>query len=199
MSNSLLRYKQSAADVVYVIYINILVWSKKLCMEIKVEEIQKAFININKTIEVVRYRSFQYRLLHNIIFLNDRLVYFGGTNSNTCTQCNKVKETVMHLFYECTVTKQLLRQVMDYCENQYGVMVDISIKGIIFNSVVERPRHFLNLVILIVKYMVYSFKCRKKKITSNVIIQEIEFIHENECRKAMNEGKIKGYNSRWRK
>ena len=49
------------------------VWTKKMGCIFKIDEITNAFVNIKKYCDVTKYRSFQYRLLHNVIFLNDRL------------------------------------------------------------------------------------------------------------------------------
>ena len=172
-------------------------WTKKLQNEIVLEEIQNAFINIKKITEVVKHRSFQFRLLQNIIYLNDRLIHFGKASSDRCTQCNAAKETITHLFFECSITKNIFQKIQEYCELEYGVNMNYDLKTVIFNTVDDKPRSFINLVILVAKFMIYSFRCRNKKVTSNTIVQKIEFIHSMEHKKALSEGNIKKYNERW--
>ena len=84
-----------------------LVWSNKLESYVDSENITKACLNINKATSIVKYRSFQYRLLHGVIFLNDRLVHMGITENNICCNCAKAKETVTHFFVECEHVRKI--------------------------------------------------------------------------------------------
>ena len=56
-------------------------------------------------------RSFQYKILHNILFLNKKLYLSGITKSTLCFYCNSNDETPIHLFCECSSTKSLWLQL----------------------------------------------------------------------------------------
>ena len=43
-------------------------------------------------------RSFQYKILNNILFLNKELSVFGISNSSLCSFCNLYDETITHLY-----------------------------------------------------------------------------------------------------
>ena len=46
--------------------------------------------------------SFQYKILHNILFLNKKLYLIGITKSPLCSYCNTYDETLLHcLLFEC--------------------------------------------------------------------------------------------------
>ena len=50
-------------------------------------------------------RSFQYKILNNVLFLNKKLHSFGIKPSSLCCFCNLYDEKPLHVFYECdTVT-----------------------------------------------------------------------------------------------
>ena len=51
--------------------------------------------------------SFQYKLLNNILYLNERLFKFDVMKSPLCSLCILVNETVVHLFCECKETKDM--------------------------------------------------------------------------------------------
>ena len=55
-------------------------------------------------------RSFQYKLLHNILFLNKKLYLFGITKCPLCSYCNTYDETPIHLFCDCESNKSLWLQ-----------------------------------------------------------------------------------------
>ena len=57
-------------------------------------------------------RCFQYKLLHNILFLNKKLYLFGITCPlcPLCSYCNTYDETPIHLFCDCDSNKSLWLQ-----------------------------------------------------------------------------------------
>ena len=50
-------------------------------------------------------RSFQYKILNNVLFLNKKLYTFGIKPSPLCSFCNLYDETPLHIFYECNAVK----------------------------------------------------------------------------------------------
>ena len=52
-------------------------------------------------------RSFQYKILNNVLFLNKKLHSFGIKPSTLCSFCNLYDETPYHMFYECDRVKCL--------------------------------------------------------------------------------------------
>ena len=53
-------------------------------------------------------RSFQYKVLNNILYLNKKLFIFGKSPPYFCSLCKQTDETILlHLFYECNITKEL--------------------------------------------------------------------------------------------
>ena len=45
-------------------------------------------------------RSFQYKVLNNVLFLNKKLYTFGITNIALCYFCNNLEETPTHIFFD---------------------------------------------------------------------------------------------------
>ena len=46
-------------------------------------------------------RNFQYKILHNILYLNKILFTFGKTKAPLCSFCHSYDETIKHIFLEC--------------------------------------------------------------------------------------------------
>ena len=47
----------------------------------------------------IRIKYFQYKVFNRIVFLNDTLFKLKITNTEYCTFCYTIKETIEHLFY----------------------------------------------------------------------------------------------------
>ena len=72
--------------------------------EIDWEEVYLTPLQI--TIEL-QLRVFQYKVLDNVLYLNDKLFNMGYAESPLCSLCKRENETVSHLFCNCTFTQQL--------------------------------------------------------------------------------------------
>ena len=56
-------------------------------------------------------RIFQYKILHNILFLNDRLYHLKLSDTQLCSLCKGEKETCQHLFLDCKISKNNWRHL----------------------------------------------------------------------------------------
>ena len=52
-------------------------------------------------------RNFQYKILHNILYLNKMLFTFGETKTLLCSFCHFYNENINHIFLECICVRQL--------------------------------------------------------------------------------------------
>ena len=64
-------------------------------------------------------RSFQYKILNNILFLNKKLYTFGITNTDLCSFCNAVEETPIHIFFDCVQVKCLWERLQIKFQNDF--------------------------------------------------------------------------------
>ena len=169
------------------------IWETKLAEAVDEEDICASFVNINKFTNVVKYRSFQYRLMHNAILLNDRLVYMKIVATDRCYLCGKAKETYVHLFCECEYVKIIWSELGKYCNDE----VVFSTKRILFNQVHDNPVNYTNLMVLIAKQHIYTCKVAKRKPRTKAILNEVEFIHKVEYEQAVITNGHKKYNAHW--
>ena len=102
-------------------------------------------------------RSFQYKILRNILFLNKKLYLFGITKSPLCSYCNAYDETPIHLFCECNSTKYLWLQLSRHFRSDLKFPVltpQAAILGL-FNDSVSKI-HPINHILLLFELYVYK-------------------------------------------
>ena len=54
-----------------------------------------------------KIRMFQYKILNNVLYLNQRLSHMNTVGSSLCSLCKKEPETISHLFLNCNFSRQL--------------------------------------------------------------------------------------------
>ena len=62
-------------------------------------------------------RSFQYKILSNTLYLNERLLKLNAVESPQCSLCEQFPESVLHLFGTCSVTRSLWVQFCLWASN----------------------------------------------------------------------------------
>ena len=62
-------------------------------------------------------RSFQYKILNNVLDLNKKLQIFGIKSSPQCSFCNLYDENPFHIFYECDRVKFLWSELVQCFQN----------------------------------------------------------------------------------
>ena len=56
-------------------------------------------------------RSFQYKILNNILYLNENLFVFRLSTTSSFSLCNSFCENIRHLFCYCTITQCLRKKL----------------------------------------------------------------------------------------
>ena len=65
------------------------------------------------------FRIFQYKLLNNVLYLNNMLFSFKKIDSSLRSYCEEEEETPLNLFYSCLKTKQLWKKLRQYFPTIY--------------------------------------------------------------------------------
>ena len=71
-------------------------------------------LNARASIES-KIRMFQYKILNNVLYLNQRLSDMNIVGSSLCSQCKKEPETISHLFLNCTFSQKLWSNTQKWC------------------------------------------------------------------------------------
>ena len=63
-------------------------------------------------------RIFQYKVLNNVLYLNEKLFKFKIVSSPLCSFCDSENKTPMHLFYSCNQTKSLWSKLQELMNSE---------------------------------------------------------------------------------
>ena len=72
---------------------------------------KKVYLIPRKVTIETSLRVFQYKILNNILYLNDTLYKFGFADNPLCSLCAKKSETMKHLFCYCIYTQKLWKSL----------------------------------------------------------------------------------------
>ena len=78
---------------------------------------KKIYFLIRNTTLDTKARMFQYKVLHNTLYVNKMLFKFGKVISPRCSFCKLHEETIMHLFYDCLIVKRIWNQLKSILSN----------------------------------------------------------------------------------
>ena len=114
-----------------------------------------------KTTVDTRLRVFQYKILNNVLYLNEKLFHFGLVDSGKCSSCLVSNETQIHIFSECSIVKELWNCLRDVFKD-YVYLPNLSPQSATlgFTSNIENSI-LINHIVLLFKYYVY--KSRKDR------------------------------------
>ena len=149
-------------------------------------------------------RSFTYKILSNILYLNKKLHIFGIKSFSLCSFCNLYDETPFHIFYECDRVKFLWSELVQCFQNTLilpTLTPQTAILGILDsvsnNSFFENNKILINHILLIFK--LYVYKSREKKfININNLIAEIRKVKRIEKEIALNNSmKTTAFRKKW--
>ena len=101
-------------------------------------------------------RIFQYKILNNILFLNNRLFKMNIVNSELCSFCEAEPETIIHLLCSCRKVKQLWSSVQQWCSKCF-FLPNLSPKTAVLGFFENARAHINeNLILLFLKKFMYK-------------------------------------------
>ncbi|XP_076453470.1 uncharacterized protein LOC143288729 [Babylonia areolata] len=91
-------------------------WDEKLNI---VHDWRKCFLYICK-IPDVKLKWFQIRIVHRCLGTNVILKEMGVLNNDLCSFCNTMKDSIRHMFWQCTTIQRFWQELMDLKESGGG-------------------------------------------------------------------------------
>ena len=145
-----------------------------------------------------RLRLFQFKILHNILYLNEKLFDFRIVTSPECSFCMSEEETVIHLFYHCRHTQLLWNQLTNFFSNCL-TLPQITPQSAIFGFLDIVQNIFLITNHLLIIFKNYIYNARKYKVLRlDDLISIIKEIHDNEKAIAeTNQYQKRKYDRKW--
>ena len=133
-------------------------------------------------------RSFQYKILNNLLFLNKKLYTFGITNTALCSFCNTLEETPIQIFLDCFHVKCLWEKLRTKFLNNFilpSLTPQTDILGL--HNEANDNYNLLSHILLIFKY--YICISREKR-TLNIDILKANLIKVRKRQKQISIGTI---------
>ena len=121
-----------------------------------------------------KLRCFQYKNVHNILYLNQKLFLFWKHNTSLCPFCNLEDETVIHLAIHSSKNKRIWHTVIDYFKINLHIP-PLSPQSAIFGFLEVDDKIFLilNNLLLLFKYYVYVSR-RSKVLSFEALLKSIK-------------------------
>ena len=143
-------------------------------------------------------RSFQYKILYNILVLNKKLYLSRITKSPLCSYCNTNDKIPIHLFCERNSTESLWLQLNRHFHSdlKFPVLTPQTAISGIFNDSVSNI-HLINHILLLFKLYIYKSR-NKHRLNINELLANILNIKKLEKVTAFgNVKKVAAYNKKW--
>ena len=127
-------------------------------------ELKRVLVRPRTSALISRLREFQFKLLHKILYFNDKLFQIGIKQTNLCSFCRVEEETASHVFFYCqkvkTIWGDLGEQLKIECLSELTwseVLLGIS-GG-------TGKIQFINHIVLLVKYVIFNARNKGKSPT----------------------------------
>ena len=143
-------------------------------------------------------RSFQYKILNNILYLNDGLYKFKAVPSPLCSLCKLENESLVHLFCQCMETRKLWHQLQTWFPGPKK-LPDLEPQPILLGMWRENSSDYtlINHIILLFKRYIYLSKNHQNSLHLRGFIAFIKNIETIEQHIARNRGKLDLHYCKW--
>jgi exonuclease III len=124
-------------------------------------EIERMFLLPRICTQDNSLKEFQYKLLNRYLPTNALLFKMDKINSNKCNFCNLYKESIVHLFYDCCIVRNLWFNVEIVLSRIYNEVIELCCKDVILGYKLQSSINSnvkINNIILHVK--MYIWQCK---------------------------------------
>ena len=103
-------------------------------------------------------RSFQYKVLNNILYTNAKLHKIGFRTDDLCTFCMAEPETLYHIFYQCPRVTQFWEDFESYWYLLSNQVVKLTLQNVLFGIISKQcpSINLLNYLIIIRKLFLWD-------------------------------------------
>ena len=141
-------------------------------MEMSYEIFLRCITDCYKVTNITKYRSFQ---LHALV-TNIQLKHWGILDTDLCTFCKEERESVVHLFVKCKITRDIWLQIEPWLENLSKEKINFGVDTVISNRLIDNPGNVVNFICLIFKQYLYQKRCLKQTPNFNEFVNKVYFI-----------------------
>ena len=107
----------------------------------------------------ITLQNFPYKIVWGILPTNSLLVKYKIKNNNVCDLCNNKEETLTHLFWECTITQALWKNLKEFLKAK-NTNLEMTMTKVILNCTNEVNLSTKNFLISLMKRFIYLLKLK---------------------------------------
>ena len=154
------------------------------------------FMKLYKITNSTKLRDFQYRLLHKKIPSNRELHKWGVKKNDRCELCSE-QDSIQHLLYYCDHVIDIWQQWIAEVHDNFNIKIDLTFEMIVLNTFTNRPGSLINLMGLVLKQLIFRYKCLGKKISYRIFKHELEFIEKIKLYKTRLTNRFDTHQRKW--
>ena len=145
-----------------------------------------------------KLRSFQFKLLSKKLVTNVTRCKWDTEISPKCEFCKESDETLIHLLWECDITKLFWKKLQQWLKYTCKIDVNITVITMITNKFDGKHKEFIDTVILITKQYVYACKCLQEKPNVVTVAERIFRMYIAEKAIALQSNKMIKFEKKWK-
>ena len=142
-------------------------------------------VSLNRNI-----RSFKYKVLKNVLYLNKKCFIFGKSPSFLCSFCKQVDETILLLFRECSIMKELRKRQDLFFRSHLPQLLPQTDFFWGFFSTYFNYLILENHILLLFKIYLYNSR-KQEKVTLRKLIRIISKVQDIEKESSRNDDTVK--------
>lgn len=175
-------------------------WQNKIGLNVEVEDMDLAFLQIRELALSTKLRDFQFRFLHRKIFTNKILYQWKISDTDRCSFCQDHYETIEHLFYECQIVKRFWELFSNWYEAMTDTILNLSLDQIVFccdRNESSRKVKLLDTLILMAKQFIFRNRCIDNIPGFGKFKDEMFYVCKIERSLAVRENRQKSFQKKW--
>ena len=143
-------------------------------------------------------RIFQYKILNNILYLNNRFYKFGYVEPPTCSLCNSETETMTHLFCHFSKTDQMWNSLTSWCKDCLILpLLEPSTAILGFCRIWDEKSELINHILTLFKYFIYANRNIKHAVNINALKLFTSSAQKIEQKSAFKRNRLDQHFSKW--
>ena len=128
------------------------------CLEFELSnnQIRNALIFASLCSQSIFDRTFQYKIVTNILPTNEYLARYRVKESDVCHLCNLERDTIVHRLYECETIVLKIEDVFEYLHLKCSVSRRITLTDYLFGMMGSEHLGLNHILLELKKYVFYS-------------------------------------------
>ena len=159
-------------------------------------ENSKHFLIADKLTLDAHLRSFHFKILHRIVWFNDKLFKYGLSNSTMCSFCFFMLDSMEHRFWSCGIVQEIWKDVMEWFEDSFDYHISLTIDEVMLNY---SKTTMSGLIILMTKYHIYRAFLKNTKPNIHKLKQEILLLEKFELTVALRKNLYQTHKEKWKR